>query len=370
MGKQKSLTRITTCTLLSGCIIGIGAWMAYHFAHCAYTYTENIIVSESERVKSTHVSKATLTITEETTLEDIATILYNEGCITDKHYFILEAKLAEQTSGFIPGDYSISSNMSSNKILNLLTTNISDESESMKFTIPEGYTIEQIGNVLDNQGIVTKDAFLNAVRNRDYSSEYSFLRDIPNNEKYKYALEGYLFPDTYTVHKDITAEEIVIMMLNRFEEILSRYTTYVTSSDYSTHELLTIASMIEQEAKLEEERPMISGVIYNRLANHMNLQMCSTVQYSLKKRKVTLTTNDLSQDTPYNTYLYDGLPIGPICNPGEACLRAALMPSEHDYYFFVLDDANIGSHHFSSTINEHNSAKHLYQSSSDINFIE
>ena len=370
MAKKRQITRIALSTLFSTGIIVIGAWATLHLTRTTYQYTENIIVSEAERVKSTEVYKTNLMITEDTTLDDIATTLYNEGCITNKDYFILEAKLDDTTSGFIPGEYSISSNMSSTKILQLLTTDILNENETVKFTIPEGYTIEQIGDVLESKGIVSKDDFIDAAQNRDYTREYSFLKELPAHSNYKYILEGYLFPDTYIVHKDISSEEIIVMMLNRFEEILSRYNSYVNASHYSIHELLTIASIIEQEAKLDEERPLISGVIYNRLDANINLQMCSTIQYSLNKRKSKLTLDDLAINSPYNTYLYSNLPIGPICNPGEACLKAAIMPSEHDYLYFVLQDANEGSHYFSHTMEEHIHAKSKYNQSSDVNFVE
>lgn len=370
MSTKRRIARITISTLLGTCIVGIGAFITYHLTRSTYSYTEDIIVSEAERIKSTDVSKATLVISEETTLNDIATTLYTEGCITNKDYFILEAKLDGTTTGFIPGEYSILSNMSSTKILQLITTELDDEKDTIKFTIPEGYTVEQIGEVLEDKDIVTKQDFINAAKNLNYSSDYSFLKDIPFNTNYKYSLEGFLFPDTYIVHKDVTSEEIIIMMLNRFENILSRYSSYVKSSTYSTHELLTIASIIEHEAKLDEERSMISGVIYNRLDANMKLQMCSTVQYALSVRKKNLSLDDLEIESPYNTYLYDGLPLGPICNPGEACIKAALMPSEHDYYYFVLEDADEGTHFFSSTNDEHAAAKNRYRQSSDINFTE
>lgn len=370
MSERRQMARIALSVLFNSCIIGVGVWATLHFTHATYQYTENIIVSEAARMDSKEVSTAKLVITENTTIEDIATVLYEEGCIANSDYFILEAKLEDITSGFIPGEYFISSNMSSSKILQLITTDILNEDETIKFTIPEGYTIDQIGEILEKKNIATKNEFIDAVKNRDYTSEYSFLKDIPSNSNYKYTLEGYLFPDTYIVHKDISSEEIIVMMLNRFEEIISRYSSYINASPYSMHELIAIASIVEQEAKLDEERSLISGVIYNRLNADIKLQMCSTVQYSLGKRKSTLTTKDLEMDSSYNTYLYDGLPIGPICNPGEACLKAAIMPSEHDYYFFVLQDADKGSHYFSQTMDEHINAKQQYRQSSDINFVE
>lgn len=370
MAKNKNFKRILFCTIISGLFIVLTILLAFLLTHITSTYTENIILSEAERVKNTEVSKMTLIVTEDTTLEDIATALYKEGCITNKNYFMLEAKMDGTTSGFVPGEYTISSNLSSGKILKLITPNQDDQKQSIQFTIPEGYTIEQIGEVLEDKNIVTKDEFLKAVRIRDYSSEYSFLKKLPANSDYKYCLEGYLFPDTYRVYQGISSEEIIVMMLNRFEEVISRYNTYIHSSPYSIHELLTIASIIEQEAKLDEERPVISGVIYNRLNSDMKLQMCSTIQYTLPRHKKVLTIENLSIDSPYNTYLYSGLPIGPICNPGEACLKAALMPNEHDYYYFVLQNAEEGNHYFSHTMDEHLNAKDRYKQSNDINFTE
>ena len=370
MAKKRGISRILISTVLSFTILIIGIVFCYKAIVSSYNYTFNIIESEAIRESSKDVSKMTLTITESTNLDEIAKMLYVQGFISDMKYFKLEAKLYHATSGYIPGKYDISSNMSSTEILKRLTTSIKNEEETIKFTIPEGYTINQIAQTLEDKNIVTKEAFLDAVTNKSYDAEYSFLRDIPTNGNYQYKLEGYLFPDTYIVRKSVTAEEIIIMMLNRFEDITSKYAAYLNNSSYSLHEIITIASIIEQEAKLREERPIISGVIYNRLRDHMRLQMCSSVQYSLNKRKANLTTDDLAKDTPYNTYLYEGLPVGPICMPGEDCIRAAFSPEEHDYYYFVVDDEEKGTHFFSSTLDEHAAAKSRYKQNNDINFTE
>ena len=370
MSNKRGTTRIIVSIFFSFILLGIGLWIGYKVTLSSYTYTESIIESEAARVLNTDVSKLNLVVTEQTTIDDIASTLHKNGFISDKNYFILEAKLEGATTGFIPGEYAISSNMSSTQILNLLTTNISEDKETIKFTIPEGYTIDQIAEVLEKKHIVTKEDFLDAVKNRNYSSDYAFLKDMPSDRDYKYQLEGYLFPDTYIVRKNVTSEEIIIMMLNRFEDILSPYSSYIQSSNYTIHDIITIASIIEQEARLDEERAKIAGVIYNRLDADMRLQMCSTVQYSLNKRKASLTLQDLEKDSPYNTYLYTGIPIGPISNPGEACIKAAVMPEYHDYYYFVLQDSEIGSHYFSSTSDEHNMAKNRYRQSDDINFTE
>lgn len=374
MAKSKStartILRMTLSGFISVIILFLGIKYCRQFFFSSYDYTEGVILAESNRVKAATVTKTDLTITDQTTLKDIAKFLYEKKIITDEKYFIYEAKLEGTSSGFIPGNYTISSNMSSTKILEILTTPITDEDTTVKFTIPEGYTITQIAEVLDTKGIVNKSDFLTAISSRDFSSDYDFLKEIPKNSDYKYTIEGYLFPDTYIVRKDATPEEIIVKMLDRFEDIYSNYSSYAHSTGYTTHQLLTIASIIEQEAKLDEERATISGVIYNRLADGMKLQMCSTVQYILNKRKSSLTYADLEQDSSYNTYVYEGLPIGPICNPGEACIKAALFPEDNDYYFFVLKDGETGSHAFSSTIDEHNTEKALYKQSEDINFTE
>lgn len=370
MVKKQSGIRILLNTLLGSLILVIGVWICHKTTLSAYTYTENIIESEAKRIASNDVTQMNLTVTNSSTLDDIAKALYEGGLITDANYFKFEAKLEKQTTDFIPGDYAISSNMSTTEILNVLTTNISNEDETIKFTIPEGYTIDKIADVLESKGIVSKEDFIHTITTRNFESEYAFLRDIPPNDSYKYKLEGYLFPDTYIVRKNVTSEEIIIKMLNRFEEIISRYTAYTSSSNYTIHELLTVASIIEQEAKLSDERSIIAGVIYNRLNANMYLQMCSSVQYSLNKRKVNLNLEDLKKDSPYNTYLYSGLPIGPICNPGEASLKAALLPEAHDYYYFVLENSETGKHYFSRTSDEHNIAKNRYHQMNDINFTE
>ncbi len=368
MQKKRGVSRIVLSTLLSFVILLVGIWACHKVITSSYDYTFNIIESEAAREASTNISTTNLTITKDTTIDEIATALCEQGFITDVNYFKLEAKLAHLDSGFIPGEYDLSSNMSSTEMLKRLTTSLKDEEETIKFTIPEGYTITQIAETLEKKSIVTQEDFLKAVTTKNYDEDFPFLKDIPYRNDYKYKLEGYLFPDTYIVRKGMSSEEIIVMMLSRFEDVISNYTAANTS--YSLHELLTIASIIEQEAKLDEERPIISGVIYNRLNENMPLQMCSTIQYILNKRKANLSTDDLAKDSPYNTYIYNGLPIGPISCPGEACIRAAFSPSQHDYFFFVVDDDEIGSHYFSATSQEHSQAKARYKQNNDINFKE
>ena len=367
---KKSTSRRLTGHFLFGCLLLlITFFVGKHVILSTYHRAENAVILESQRVKNPEVTKINLSVTSKTTLADIASELSAAHIISDQQFFLLEAKL-DQLPDFIPGEYTISSNMSSSKILELLTTAPKEENDTIKVTIPEGYTIEQIAESLQQHGVMLKEDFLQAIKTRDFSKEYRFLQEMPQDVPYKYVLEGYLFPDTYIIRKDASAEEIIVKMLDRFEEIYSTYASYAQGTPYTTHELITIASIIEQEARLDEERPMIAGVINNRLEAMMPLQMCSTVQYALNKRKTSLTYHDLEKDSPYNTYLQEGLPLGPICNPGEACIKAAVFPEQHDYLYFVVNDTQAGSHYFSQTLDEHNHAKQQYKQATDINFTE
>ncbi len=368
MSKQRNYLRIITCTVISFlCLIGT-VFLCASIAFKAFNHTSTIIQNETLRENSEHISLTTINITENTTLDDITNILNDKGFITDPTYFKLEAKLYGKLS-YIPGQYEIHSNMSSVDILRKLTTPIDNKNDTIKFTIPEGYTITQIAETLEAKDIVKKQDFLKVVQEKNYSQDYAFLKEVYKLDNLKYKLEGYLFPDTYIVSKNTSSEEIIVMMLNRFQDIISQYSGYMNNSQYNLHEIITIASIIEHEAKIMEERPIISGVIHNRLSSNMNLQMCSTIQYSLDKRKVNLSLEDLEIDTPYNTYKYNGLPVGPISAPGEDSIKAACLPDNHDYLFFVLEDEVKGTHFFSSNLENHSKAKAKYSQSNDINFL-
>lgn len=365
MKKKRSNIRIFCHILIGLLLISLGiVGSAFAFLK-GYNYTISIMEESKARISNPNIKQYTLEISDETTLESLADTLYNHDFIVHKGWFVTLGKMDSAEKNFIPGQYSISSNMSNSDILDLITK-VPKQENTVKFTIPEGFSIVQIANRLHDLEIVDKDDFLKAVNDREY--DYTFLKDLPKDSKYK--LEGYLFPDTYIVNKGATPEEIIIKMLSRFEQIIDKYSKYLRDTPYSLHEIITIASIIEQEAKLSNERPIISGVIYNRLDSDMKLQMCSTVQYVLEKRKANLSYNDLEIDSPYNTYNYTGLPLGPICVPGEEAIQAALLPEENNYYFFVLKDSTSGSHVFSTTAAEHERNKVKYEQSIDKNFYE
>ncbi|HHX61695.1 MAG TPA: endolytic transglycosylase MltG [Epulopiscium sp.] len=345
-------------------IVGILIFAVQTAYEIGFKSSYDIIVEQSKKQKDSNIKEVKIKVNKGASTEDIAEAVYAGGLISNKMWFRLQSKLFKFDGKYKEGVYSLNTTMDDKRIMTFLTTEKVAESESVRVTIPEGFNVMQIAARLEELDLVSQEDFLKAVNERDY--EYEFLEDIDHTKKNK--LEGYLFPDTYFFPEDVTAQEVVIRMLNRFEEITDKYKQELVNIPYSFDDVIIIASIIEQEAKLEEERAIISGVMYNRLADAMKLQMCSTVQYALEKKTANLSYDDLAVESPYNTYKYEGLPIGPICSPGEASLRAAFRPEEHDYYFFVLNDAESGSHAFSGTAEEHNSNKSKYKQSLDKNF--
>lgn len=366
MAKKHLNVRFTLSILLSVVLFIVCIIASITLFTRSFNYTQQLVENDTAREKNPNIREIQIVVSPGTSVKEIAQILYENDLISHPLTFRLASRWNKLDTKLRPGEYSISSNMSSDQILKLLTSDITNANETIKFTIPEGYTIIQIANTLDQLDIVSKESFLEAVYTRAY--DYEFLKELPQDMKYP--LEGYLFPDTYIVRKGATPEEIIIKMLNRFEEIIHPYNNAIKTSPYSLHEIVTMASIIEQEAKLSEERPIIAGVIYNRLEANMKLQMCSTIQYILEKRKTSLSYEDLKVDSPYNTYTNNGIPIGPICAPGAESLIATVMPDTHNYYFFVVKNIQEGSHAFSSNAKDHELNKRRYQQSIDKNFYE
>ena len=217
--------------------------------------------------------------------------------------------------------------------------------------IPDGSTIYDIAQTRGNLELANPSTFLATAT----SPELALRMEIPGS-----TLEGYLFPDTYTLVKDMSAEEILRVMVRQFQRKFTPEMERKGKEDGLTrNQIVTIASIIEKETGVEAEKPMVSAVIRKRLSLGMPLQMDPTIIYGLKKFGGNLTKKDLKTPNPYNTYLTPGLPPGPICNPGLSALVAAISPSDTDYLYFV--SRNDGSHRFSRTLKEHNEAVMIYQ---------
>ena len=231
---------------------------------------------------------------------------------------------------------------------------------TLRFMVPEGYTLKQIADKFAETGNGTAEDFLNETQNGDFDFEYNDQM-VDGEKRY----EGFLYPDTYEIYKNESAHGIIQRMLTRFEQVYDAADdeTTVDTSKYSVFDLVTVASLIEREVKLDEERPLVASVIYNRLNKNMKLQMCSTVQYALGTPKARLMNSDLKIDSPYNTYQNAGLPAGPIASPGQASISAALHPADTDYLYFVLTSAGSGKHNFAATGDDFNSYREYYLAS-------
>lgn len=252
------------------------------------------------------------------------------------------------------GYYSLSPHLSSPDILNKM---IKGEVITQKVIIPEGYTAVQIGLVLESKGITSSKEFVRAV------SEYSIeLPKVKGKEDVRGA-EGYLFPDTYFFSWDMEPLEVVQHMVDQFKKsVFSGLMEY--KGALSPSKVIILASLVETEAKLPEERPLVARVYLNRLAQGMNFECDATIQYLLEQhgsgRKEFLSFEDLKIDSPYNTYLYKGFPPGPIGNPGLSAIKAVLQPAKGKYLFYVLAGSD-GSHSFSKNYKEHLQAVSRYK---------
>jgi len=268
-----------------------------------------------------------------TNAKEIVHILEKNEIIRKNNYlFIILIKLSKLEDKLKFGEYNLSPSLNMLQILNKLTRG---EIVVYKITIPEGYTSIQIAELLDKKEMVEKE---------------SFLKLIKYGEK---SWEGYLFPDTYEVPKKYGAENMFKLMLSNFEQVAvdNKLINKAKQTGFTMDEIITLASIIEKEAKFAEEKRQISSVFHNRLKSGMKLQSCATIQYILGKPKEKLEESDLEIESPYNTYIYKGLPPGPICNPGIDSIIAALEPANEDYLYFVLGDN--GRHIFSKTYEEH-----------------
>ncbi|WP_456386247.1 endolytic transglycosylase MltG [Desulfolithobacter sp.] len=286
-------------------------------------------------------------------VREIASLLAGQGLVPGDFRFLLLARLTGSAGKLQAGEFCIPYGLTPLKILQLL-----EEGRQVmhRVTIPEGKTVYQVADILAGPGWVEQERFLALSRNRDFISSLGL--DVAS-------LEGYLFPDTYTLVRGIDdAPAILRRMVARFEEVwqeiqASPLPVDPQSKALSRHEVVTLASIVEKETAEPTERPLIARVFLNRLKRNMRLQADPTVTYGLDNVRGPITRADLRRRTPYNTYVISGLPPGPICNPGRAALEAVLHPAKGDVLYFV--SRNDGTHQFSRTLQEHNRAVRAYR---------
>ena len=290
-----------------------------------------------------------LEVKESDTIADITNMLKDKGLIQYPWLFQIYANLSHADEKIVPGAYTVATNLDYMAIVGTMKKDSQYRTE-VQVVFPEGFTLKQIFARLAEKKVCSEEDLLETSRTHDFSYEY--LKDLPKVEN---RLEGYLFPDTYKFYVDDDPVTVLGKMLANFDtKFTSNMRDWAEERNMTIHEVVTIASMIEREAANAEEAPIVSSVIHNRLNNPRDfpfLEIDATIFYALPEHKSKLTDADKLIDSPYNTYLYEGLPPGPIASPGKSSLEAALDPDETDYYYYALNKD--GVHQFSKNWDEH-----------------
>ncbi|MBD8134961.1 endolytic transglycosylase MltG [Bacillus sp. CFBP 13597] len=290
----------------------------------------------------------------------ISTLLEEQGIIKDARVFKYYIKFRNE-SGFQAGEYKLSPSMPIEDIVTSIKTGKLMKEAAMRITIPEGKQLIQIADIIAGKtGEDPKKVFkkLNDKKFVNSMQEQfpQLLTSEIENEKVLYPLEGYLFPATYDFYEEKpTLESIVIEMLKKTEETLQAYEGQMDKNDYSVHEMLTFASLVEEEATAQVDRGKIASVFYNRIKEDMPLQTDPTVLYAKGSHKSRVYYKDLEVKSPYNTYKNKGLPPGPIANAGTTSIDAVLKPEKTDYLYFLATPE--GEVLYSKTLDDHNNKK-------------
>lgn len=302
----------------------------------------------------------TVTIKRGSSISAIARQLTEEGIIRNKGVFQYLADFMGKGGKMQAGTYELNKSMTLTQIMDVLEAG-DGGTDVMTFRLIEGLTIEQMGAALVEQKVFADDArFLELCRTGDaFVEEYPFLADIIAKETpgRTYKLEGYLFPDTYEIYVGSSEEVVIGKMLSRMKQIYGvSYLDKTDEYEMTMDEVLTLASMIQKEGKTATFEK-VSAVFHNRLDTDMTLGSCVTVQYALNIHNLVLTQSQLDADSPYNTYIHKGLPVGPVCNPGNEAIMAALYPDEtyieEQYLYFASADPESGELVFAKTLDEH-----------------
>jgi UPF0755 protein len=286
-----------------------------------------------------------------TPLVGIADLLQHEGVIRHRMAFIMALALERRHRVIRAGEYNFDRPLNEFEVISKL---LRGEVHYRQVTIPEGSNIFDVSEILEKAGLVEKDAFIAAVQRVD------LIKDLAPEAV---SLEGYLFPDTYKFEKQTPVEEILVRMVERArKELAPEFAAAARKADLTSHQAVILASLIEKETGKGNERPVVSAVFHNRLRIGQRLECDPTVIYAAlgsNQYRGKIFRSDMQIDSPFNTYLQSGLPLGPIANPGRASLEAAVHPAHVDYLYFVSD--NNGGHIFSRTLAQHQMAVRDYR---------
>lgn len=299
-----------------------------------------------------------------TSTKAVSEMLYEKNLIkSDKVFYICARfpavlKYVYRNSDAVPtfvlksGIYHLNDSMNIPEILKILS---SGQQEYVKVSIPEGYTISKIGDLLEKNGICSLADFKSSAKNQEIIQKYKIPAET---------CEGFLFPDTYFFNSNMNSDSVVEMMLDNFFSKTSDLIDYSEITAEKLRDLITLASIVEREYRIPSEAPTIASVFYNRLRYNIGLYSCATIEYIIseingKPHPERILIEDTKIDSPYNTYKYAGLPPAPISNPGMIALSAAVNPDKTNYYYFQIVEGGEGRHVFSSTFEEHISNHNL-----------
>ena len=279
-------------------------------------------------------------------IRKLATQLKAGGVIRSSWHFILMARLRGDANRLKAGEYRFNDAMTPGRILNKI---VSGDVDYRKFTLPEGYSMYQAAELLEQKGYFRKDIFLEKCRDKGLLSRLGLKES---------SVEGYLYPATYNLTRGGSEERLLEQMVGQFNKNYAGIKWGEGTDRLSQHEIITVASMIEKEAVTAGEKPLIASVFYNRLRIGMPLQSDPTAVYGVRAFTGKVSKGDIQHASPYNTYMNKGLPPGPIGNPGRDAIQAAINPAATDYLYFVARQD--GTHYFSRTLEEHNRAVARY----------
>jgi len=281
------------------------------------------------------------------TPEEIAIVLKNKNIIGNRHLFILGAKLLGVSRKLQAGKYCFGGNLSNYSVLRKL---FEGDIITTKVTIPEGLTAKRTASILKTSVGVDSARFIHLVNNPDFCDSLGIEA---------HSLEGYLYPNTYKLYDGISAEKVIVYLVQHFKKEFNDSLIHKAQRmNMTVHDIVTLASIVQGEAMVEKEQPIIAALYLNRLEKRMRLQADPTIQYIIDDGPRRLLDRDLDIDSPYNTYLYSGLPPGPVNNPGISAIHSVLYPAQVDYLYMVANGD--GTHTFSESLTEHIKAKRKF----------
>ncbi len=284
--------------------------------------------------------------------EEIARDLQKQRIIKNSIWFRFYATISRQDFKMQAGTYELSPSMS---VAQIVRKFVLGDVIKNKITIIEGWNLKDIAQYLESKNIGSKKDFLNLV-NQDFSREYDFLKDKPQN----LSLEGYIFPDTYEISIGQKPEGLLKNILDNFNKKMTpELRKEISLQNKSIFQIIIMASILEKEVVSQEDKKIVSGILWKRIENNMGLNVDATINYITGKNDARATINDTKINSPYNTYKYRGLPLGPISNPGMDSILASIYQTRSDYWYYLSADGD-GKTIFSKTLEEHNEARAKY----------